>query len=109
MMLGDSPFVGLRPVLVVDARSEQACVPLVIDSLDEAIDPSKAQSFFDGIFIGYARLPYVLSEVDEPDFVLDLVILCEPRPPLLTIGSQYCFGHFHDYPRPVSIRWRALQ
>ena len=86
--LGDSLLVHLRPVLMVDTGSEQACILVVIESADEAVDPSKAESFFDGIFVGDARFSGALFEVDEPDFFLGLVVFSQPGPPLVTLSHQ---------------------
>src|SRR5262249_53480634 len=82
LLVQRGPFVPIAP------RSELLRELLLVDLLDDAIDPTEAQGLLDGIVIWDARLPAVLLVVDDPDLGLRLTVLLEPGAPLVAVGDM---------------------
>jgi hypothetical protein len=52
------------------------------DLLLDAVDPSEAERFIDGVVVRDAWLTAALAVIDEPDLALGLVMFAEPRAPV---------------------------
>src|SRR6185503_20640812 len=77
----DAFLVQRRPRTRRLARCEDLFVERVVDWMHEAVDPSEAERFFDGIAVGQRGNAGVLFRVDEPDAVRGVVMLLQPRSP----------------------------
>src|SRR5262249_48729527 len=93
--LAQPSFVQRRPLGPVATRSELLRELVVVDPLDDAIDPAEAQGLLHRMVVGNAELSGMFLVVDEPDFGLRLVMLGEPGAPFLPAGHIECLAHFH--------------
>jgi len=68
--------------LFIFPRCKLAAISILVDSLDDTINPAKAESLLHGFFIAERRPARVLVE-DQPHSVLFLIVICgQPLPPL---------------------------
>jgi hypothetical protein len=85
--LHHSAFVRLRPFAFRAARVEFAGVFLIVDLLDEAVDPAEAQGFLHGGFIIDIGPAARRLEIHQPDFLLAVVVLHQPGTPVRAVSG----------------------
>src|SRR5207237_3511242 len=85
--------IDRRPYAVGAARRELACVTIVVEALDETIDPPEAERFVQCIQVSNARLPGMAFVKDQPHLGLTVVMRAEPIPPLL---QRSALERLHD-------------
>src|SRR5262249_15831289 len=88
-------FVQRRPLGPVATRGKLLRELLVVDPLDDAIDPAEAQGLLDRMVVRNARLTGMFLVVDEPNLGLRLVVLREPGAPFLRAGYVQRLAYFH--------------
>ena len=79
----------MRPLARGLSRGELEGVSIVIETFDKAVDPSEAQCLANSVFVRdrlYTRVAFV---EDEPHSCARGVVLCQPRPPLLTVSETH--------------------
>src|SRR5579864_7531748 len=77
--------IRLVPGAARPARREPLGKARLVDFLDLAVDPSKAQRLFDRLFVGNSWLAGFVLVVNEPDFIALVMILPEPSAPLAPV------------------------
>jgi hypothetical protein len=78
-----SLFVLIGPRAAISAGCELPAIAIIVDSLDQAINPAEAQGFFHGLFIAKHRSASVLPVEKQPNAVFFLVVVFgQPLPPL---------------------------
>lgn len=76
-------------------RREPLCHPVLIQRLEGAVNPAKAQGFLNSVVVFDARLTGPFFGVDQPDLFLSLVMLAQPLTPVLAMSYVESFGYFH--------------
>ena len=70
-------------------------VSLLIQILGDAVDPSKAECFFDRVIVRNTGLSGLAPVVNQPDFCRAAVMLCQPLSPIVSIGYIQRLGYIH--------------
>src|SRR5439155_1329327 len=78
------------------ARWERLRPRLHADLLHDAVDPTEAERFVDGIVVCERRLPACLRVKDDPDLFLSRVIPLEPGAPGRARGHLKRFPDLHE-------------
>src|SRR5713101_3288185 len=87
--------VGIRPGAFRTARRKAPCIGLIINALDRAIDPTKAQRLFYRLLVTNARFSRGLLVIDQPDFLVVAMVLCQPFAPLISSRDKQGLTDFH--------------
>ena len=70
------------------ARAESLGVPVVVEALDDAVDPAEAEGFFHGLFVGHAGPPGLLLVEDEPELHRGVVLRLQSGAPTPAGGHR---------------------
>ena len=73
--------VQIGPKAIRFARSELPRISVVVEPADQAVDPTEAERFLDGVLVVDRRLARVRLVEHEPDLARGAVIRVEPRAP----------------------------
>src|SRR5215471_4301541 len=80
-------LVVIGPLLLILPGGEFLGKLFVVYTLDQAVDPSEAQRFFNGIIIRDSWPGAGFFVIDQPDLCFCVVVSLQPHTPLVTIGS----------------------
>ena len=99
--------INIGPLARGLARRELAGVAVVVEPLDEAVDPSEAKRFANGVLVGDRLHTGVIFVEHEPDARARRMALREPRPPLAPVPNlehgDFTGGHIRLQRRYLSI------
>src|SRR5437764_3013475 len=91
----DTLTVRIRPGAFRAPWSKTSRIRLQVDTLDHPINPAKAQRLFYGLLVTNTRLPGRLLVIDQPDFLVLAMMLCQPFAPLIPSSDKQSLTNFH--------------
>jgi len=88
-------FVHLRKRAPLSSWSESLNPALRVLRLRQAVDPSEAESFLDGIVVRYPLFAAILPVVNEPYLGGRSGMFRQPPPPGFPVGDIEGLAYFH--------------